>query len=37
VNGTPARAGVDPLNKLVDRIPDDNVAPVVGEATLAKR
>jgi aminopeptidase N len=28
VQGTPARAGVDPLNKLIDRKPDDNVVAV---------
>lgn len=28
VDGKPARAGIDPLNKLVDRDPDDNRVPV---------
>ena len=27
-DGVPARAGVDPLNELVDRIPEDNLMPV---------
>ena len=28
VKGEPSRAGVDPLNKLIDRKPDDNVTDV---------
>ena len=28
VNKIPAKAGIDPLNKLIDRDPDDNVVPV---------
>ena len=28
VNQLPARAGIDPLNKLIDRNPDDNMLPV---------
>ena len=28
VDGTPARAGIDPLNKLIDRDAGDNVAAV---------
>jgi ABC-type transport system involved in multi-copper enzyme maturation permease subunit len=28
VDGKPARAGIDPLNKLIDRRPKDNTAPV---------
>lgn len=28
VNKIPAKAGIDPLNKLIDRNPDDNVVPV---------
>jgi ABC-2 type transport system permease protein len=27
-DGVPARAGVDPLNELIDRIPEDNLVPV---------
>ena len=27
-DGVPARAGVDPLNELIDRIPEDNLMPV---------
>ena len=27
-DGLPARAGVDPLNELVDRVPEDNLMPV---------
>jgi hypothetical protein len=27
-DGVPAKAGVDPLNELVDRIPEDNLMPV---------
>jgi ABC-type transport system involved in multi-copper enzyme maturation permease subunit len=30
VDGLPARAGIDPYNKLIDRTPDDNVREVVG-------
>ncbi|UJP65906.1 hypothetical protein [Mongoliitalea daihaiensis] len=26
--GIPARAGIDPYNKLIDRIPEDNVSSV---------
>ena len=28
VKGTPEKAGIDPYNKLIDRIPDDNTADV---------
>jgi ABC-2 type transport system permease protein len=28
VNRTPAKAGIDPLNKLIDRKPDDNLIQV---------
>ncbi|MDQ3535924.1 MAG: hypothetical protein M3421_09905 [Bacteroidota bacterium] len=28
VNGEPVEAGIDPMNKLIDRIPDDNVTKV---------
>ncbi|MFT4855443.1 MAG: ABC-2 type transport system permease protein [Planctomycetota bacterium] len=28
VKGEPAKAGIDPLNKLIDRLPDDNTATV---------
>jgi hypothetical protein len=27
----PAKAGIDPLNKLIDRDPDDNVVKVEGD------
>jgi hypothetical protein len=27
-DGVPARAGVDPVNELIDRIPEDNLVPV---------
>ena len=30
VDEKPTRAGVDPYNKLIDRIPDDNLVDVVG-------
>jgi hypothetical protein len=29
VNGRPARAGIDPYNKLIDREPGDNVRAVM--------
>jgi ABC-2 type transport system permease protein len=32
LDAPPVRAGIDPLNKLVDRNPDDNVIPAVEEA-----
>ena len=35
VDGKPARAGIDPYNKLVDRNPDDNVKKV-SQSTLAE-
>jgi hypothetical protein len=28
VAGKPARAGIDPFNKLIDRRPEDNTIPV---------
>jgi hypothetical protein len=28
VKGEPAKAGIDPLNKLIDRLPDDNTISV---------
>ncbi|RYZ16737.1 MAG: hypothetical protein EOP49_51370, partial [Sphingobacteriales bacterium] len=28
VKGKPAKAGIDPYNKLIDRVSDDNVKPV---------
>jgi hypothetical protein len=28
VDAAPAKAGIDPMNKLVDRLPDDNVVRV---------
>jgi aminopeptidase N len=31
VDGEPAKAGIDPLNKLIDRMPDDNVTQVERE------
>jgi ABC-2 type transport system permease protein len=31
----PVRAGIDPLNKLVDRDPDDNVVRVLPDETMA--
>jgi ABC-2 type transport system permease protein len=30
VDGRPARAGIDPYNKLIDRTPSDNVRAVSG-------
>ena len=30
VDGRPARAGIDPLNKLIDRAPEDNTINVTG-------
>jgi len=31
VEGRPAKAGIDPLNKLIDRKPEDNVIKVEPE------
>jgi hypothetical protein len=28
VDGRPSTAGIDPLNKLIDTMPDDNTGPV---------
>jgi aminopeptidase N len=36
VDGLPARAGIDPLNKLIDRAPDDNVIDVDVAVTAAE-
>ena len=35
MTGKPAKAGVDPLNKLVDRKPDDNLTTVDMDAAAA--
>jgi hypothetical protein len=31
VDGVPYQAGIDPYNKLIDRVPDDNRAKVIIE------
>jgi len=33
----PARAGIDPLNELIDRIPEDNLMPVAAGTATARR
>ena len=37
VEGKPEKAGIDPYNKLIDRIPDDNLKTVRGELKLQVR